>query len=261
MAIASIGAKTYADSAQTSVVAIDGINLTPVGGAFAALLAAKIDEIIAAATGIKASETKTSGALSVDPALPYSLVSVTGTVAFTLADGTIEGQIKEVECTVAASTPLGTLTIATPFTSQSAVHVFTAVGQKLLLVWRAAGWKMLSKTRAGSQAVVVGTTVLTGFDLCNNYALSVTGTVSSTTTKGIPAGTVPGERIHINTPTVASSATGNIAITATNAETNAACTSYANIGNGGTTASKLALTWDGAAWLADELPTGSATLS
>ncbi len=258
MAVASIGAVTYADSAQTTVVAVGGTRISPTSAAFQAILAAKIDEIIVAATGIKASETKTSGALSVDPALPYSNVSVTSTVAFTLADGTIEGQVKEIECTVAATTPLGTLTIATPFTSQSAVHVFTAVGQKMTLV---AGWKMISKTRAGSQAVVVGTTVLTGYDMCYNYALSVTGTVSSTSTKGIPAGTVPGETIHINTPTVASSATGNIAITAVNAETNAACTSYANIGNGGTTASKLTLVWDGAAYVADDLPTGSATLA
>ena len=259
MSVESIGAVTYADSAQTEVVAIAGLSLT--SPAYFALLASKIDEVIVATTGIKAMELITSGALSISTALPYSHVSVTGTVAYTLADGTIEGQIKEIECTVIGGTPLGTLTLATPFTGQSAVHVFTAVGQRLFLVWRALGWKVIGKQRAGVQAVVVGTTVLTGYDMASVYALSVTGTVSSTTTKGIPAGQVGGERIHLSTPTVASTANGDIAITAVNAETNAACTSFGNIGNDATTASGMSLTWNGAAWVPDALPTGSATLA
>jgi hypothetical protein len=240
---------TYADSAQTTIVALGGTAVSPPGATLQATLAAL-------AMAPKASETKTSGALSVDPGTPYSLVSVTGTVAFTLADGVIEGQVKEIECTVAATTPLGTLTITTPFTSQSSTHVFTAVGQKLTLVWRTLGWAMIDKKRAGSQAVVVGTTVLTGYDMASTYALSVTGTVSSTTTKGLPNGTVPGERMKITTPTAASSPVGDIAVTAVTIATNAAATSLAGIN---ATTAQAGFTWNGAAWQCDSLTT--ATLS
>ncbi len=261
MAIASIGALTYSGSTQDTIVAVGGVTLNPPNASFQAILAAKVNEIIAAATGIKASETKTSGALSVDPALPYSLVSVTGTVAFTLADGTIEGQVKEVECTVAATTPLGTLTIATPFTGESATHVFTAVCQKLTLVWRAAGWHMLAKNRAGRQAVVVGTTVLTGYDMAAAYDLSVDGTVHSTTTKGIPNGTVPGEKIHIDVLTAANTATGDIAITAKTtvgvAATNWGSTGT-SLGSAGTaTTAAFCGYWDGSAWQAEVVTTAT----
>ncbi len=250
MSVASLGAVTYDGSTQDTVVAIGGESLT--SSSYFALLASKIDEIIVAATGIKAMELKTSGALSISTALPYSHVSVTNTVAFTLADGTIEGQVKEIECTVASGTPLGTLTIATPFTSQPTTHVFTAVGQRLTLVWRALGWKVIAKQRAGRQAVVVGTTDLAGYDMCAAYDLSVTGTVHSTTTKGIPNGQVGGEEIHIDVLTAASTATGDIAITAKTpvgvAATNWGSTGT-SLGSAGTaTTANLNAYWDGTAW-------------
>lgn len=56
-------------------------------------------------------ETVTSGAIN--PALPTSFVSVTGTQAYTLANGSSLGQRKRLRCTVAASTPNGTVTPAT----------------------------------------------------------------------------------------------------------------------------------------------------
>jgi hypothetical protein len=199
-------------------------------------------------------ETKTSGALTVTAGISY--MSVTGTQAFTLADGTISGQRKTIECSVAASTPLGTLTIATPNSvgSEPATHVFTAVGQRLDLVWLTTGWHVEAKRRSGRQAVVVGTTVLTGFDMCLAYDLSVTGTVHSTSTKGVPNGQVAGERIHLDVTTAASTATGDIDITAKTtvgvAATNWGSTGT-SLGSAGTnTTAVLEAVWDGSAWQA-----------
>jgi len=160
-------------------------------------------------------EVVTGGALTVTT--PLSYISCTGTQAYTLANGTIDGQLKEIECTVAATTPVGTLTVATMDSmggGANATFVFNTVGQRMSLKWNAANaaWHMTAKVRAGDVAVVVGTTVLTGFNMNLVYDLSVTGTVSSTGTKAIPVGHVPGEVIHVNTPTAAATPNGTIAI-------------------------------------------------
>lgn len=55
-------------------------------------------------------ETVASGAISI--LTRSSLISVTGTVAYSLADGLFEGQRKSLRCSVAASTPDGTITPA-----------------------------------------------------------------------------------------------------------------------------------------------------
>lgn len=187
-----------------------------------------------------------SAAGALNPGIATTLLSVTGTKAYTLADGTYVGQRKAIECTVAATTPLGTVTIDDAHTGESTVHVFTAVGQRLGLEWRSTGWKVVEKVRAGSQAVVVGTTVLTGFDMCATYALSVTGTVSSEdATEAIPDGQIAGEFIKINTPTAATIPLGDIAITAITIATNAAATSLAGIN---ATSAQASFMWNGAAW-------------
>ncbi len=54
-------------------------------------------------------ETVTSGAISV--AARTTRLSVTGTVAYTLAAPATKGQRKAIHCTVAASTPAGTITV------------------------------------------------------------------------------------------------------------------------------------------------------
>ena len=81
----------------------------------------------------------------------------------------------------------------------------------------------------GNTAVFVGTTVLTGFNMNQVYALSVTGTVTSTGTKAIPAGCVPGEQIHVLTPTAASTPSGTINIAGTTVATGAAATALSGI--------------------------------
>ena len=85
-----------------------------------------------------APETVTSGVCSLLTVL--TLLSVTGTVGFTLDDGLYEGQIKMFACTVAASTPIGTLTPAN-FVDGTSLN-FDATTETAIMVWTAAGWKL-----------------------------------------------------------------------------------------------------------------------
>ncbi len=197
-------------------------------------------------------ETRTSGALG----LPYTThyLSVTGTVAFTLADGLSIGQRKRIECSVAATSPLGTLTLNDAFASESLTHVFNTAGQVLVLEWTATGWKTIDKKRNGSLTVVVGTDVLTGYDMVETYNLSITGTVSSTTTKKIPDGTVEGEFVWIRCTTAATSPAGSIDITSKLLSGVAATAAAVNA-----TTDYECLRWDGGAW--QELVTNSVTLT
>jgi hypothetical protein len=190
---------------------------------------------------------------ALNPNASHVSLSVDGTDAFTLADGAVGHEI-EIDCIAAANTPLGTLTIATPFTGESATHVFTAVGQSLRLRMLSAGWKVVGKRRVGNQLVVVGTTVLTGFDLCARYNLSITGAVASTGTQGIPDGQVPGERIDVQcTVNTGGTDEGEIAITAVDLD-NAPFTKIDAIN--ATTAHHAQFVWDGAAWQTTVAPTG-----
>jgi len=85
-------------------------------------------------------ETVTSGAL--DPGKRTTLVSCTGTVAYTLADGTIEGQRKTIRVIVAASTPDGTLTPAT-FADGTSIDL-DAVNEEVELEYHASGgWRVV----------------------------------------------------------------------------------------------------------------------
>ncbi len=197
-----------------------------------------------------------AGALSTTK---YTNLSVSGTKAYTLADGATPGQYKVIDCTVAASTPLGTVTITTPLSGESATHVFTAVGQRLTLVWQTGGWHVVGKVRAGRQVVVVGTTDLAGYDMCDAYDLSVTATVHSTSTKGIPAGSVAGEIIHLDVTFAATTPIGDIAITAALGVSTAA-SSWANITD---TQSTIDAQWTGAKWQVIQFTAGGgvATLS
>jgi hypothetical protein len=83
-------------------------------------------------------ETVTSGAVS--PSVPVTLISTTGTVAYTLADGIFKGQLKYLRCSVGASTPHGTITPATP-TGFAALE-FTAAEQSAVMRWNGAAWEL-----------------------------------------------------------------------------------------------------------------------
>ncbi len=190
--------------------AADCVNAICTKGATVGAFCEALPRFLSLPAGFGGASLVTSGAIPVNVRLVE--LSITGPQALTLANGTATGQILDIECTVAATSPVGTLTIATPFGTEAAVYIFHAVGQALRLCWDGTAWKFISKKLAGTLAVVVGTTVLTNFHLTETFSLSVTATVHSTGTKGIPAPQMVGEYIRIVTGTAASSPVGDIDI-------------------------------------------------
>lgn len=167
------------------------------------------------AIGAGVDSISTAGA--VDLTQYETQLTVSGTVAYTMAAPTVAGQKKRLTCVSAASTPLGTVTITSPddtagFVMPSTI-VFTAAGQSIeLIATSALKWRARSVQRAGVQILVVGTTVTTGMVMASSYSLSVTGTVSSTTgsNRGIPDGLIAGEIIAVGQSVAASIPVGNI---------------------------------------------------
>lgn len=139
----------------------------------------------AVAIGSSGIETVTSGALS--DSKEVSLLSVTGTVAFTLAVGLYLGQTKIVECSAVSGTPLGTLTVADMYASEPTAWVFTAVGQRLELIWTSTGWKTQKIVPAGTESLV---TTNTANPLCLVHLVAVDGVNDYIQ----PSGVVPGQR-------------------------------------------------------------------
>lgn len=186
---------------------------------------------------------------ALDPLVPMTLLTVSGTKAFTLAAGKFAGQEKRIICVSAASTPVGTLTITSPETATgmavSATQVFTAAGQEVHLRWSGTKWQMMRTVRAGTQVAVIGTTVLTGMNLCKLLDCQVTGTVSSTTTKSVPDGQYPGDRMYLGCSVAASTPIGNINFTGSTLA-GAAVTDLQAIG---ATTDTVTLEWTGTKWL------------
>lgn len=202
------------------------------------------------ALGAGIDSVSTAGA--VDLTQYETQLSVTGTVAYTMAAPTVAGQKKRLTCVLAASTPLGTVTITSPDDTTGFVvpstMIFTAVGQSVEFVATAAlKWRVQSLRRAGTQILVVGTTVTTGMVLPMNYSLSVTGAVSSavSASRGIPNGLIPGEIVVVSQSTAASIPVGNIEglfLTLANA-------SATDLQAWGATTDTVTLQWTGARWL------------
>jgi hypothetical protein len=184
-------------------------------------------------------------------------LTVSGTKAYTLAAPTFAGQRKRIVCVSAASSPLGTVTISAPDTTTgfacASAFTFDTVGQAIeLQATVGLLWRATRVQRAGGAVnnVVVGTTVLTGFNLWLRYCLSVTATVASTGTQGIPNGSVVGERIIITNSTAASTPVGSI----TGAFTGMIAEAYTTIGAIGVVASTTVVgdcalcEWTGSSW-------------
>lgn len=188
-------------------------------------------------------------------------LKVSGTMAFTLPNGTYEGQLKIIECISAAATPACTVTITTPDATTgfacAGSFYFDTVGQRVTLRWMStagtSAWRAVDIQRAGGTAnnVVVGTTVLTGLNLWASYYLSVTGTVSSTTTKGIPNGSCVGEVMVVRCSTAASTPSGSISLTAITGVGGASTT----LSTFNATSCTATLRWNGAAWEALSITT------
>lgn len=178
-------------------------------------------------------------------------LTVSGTVAYTLAAPTVIGQRKRITCVSATSTPLGNLTISAPDTTTGFVLpslvTFTAAGQTLELIatagllWRA----RIGTQRAGAQTLVVGTTLTAGLVMPAIYLLSVTGTVSSTTTKALPNGLFPGDTCVVGQSVAASTPIGNINFTGLTTAGVAATDLQAF----GALTDTVTLSWTGTAWL------------
>lgn len=116
-------------------------------------------KVIALANAMMASEA-ISAAGALDPDVYLTELSVTGTKAYTLADGTYAGQRKAILCVAAASTPAGTVTIATMSGSRTNVaYVFGAVGQRLELEWTSGGWREREVRAAGRDVPAAASTI------------------------------------------------------------------------------------------------------
>ena len=86
-------------------------------------------------------KTYTSG--KVDVITPVSFLSVTGSTTFSLPAGTI-GQIKILVCTVASTTPVGTLTPVASSNDGYDTIIFNEVGQSATLIYENSGWIVIS---------------------------------------------------------------------------------------------------------------------
>ena len=84
----------------------------------------------------------------IDVTTPVSFLSVTGTVAFSLPAGST-GQIKILVCTVAASSPIGTLTPVASANDGYNIITFDRVGQAVTLIYTNSAWVVLSASRKG----------------------------------------------------------------------------------------------------------------
>ena len=82
-----------------------------------------------------------AGPLSVNTEI--STLAVTGTTAYTLADGLFKGQRKVVVVISGASTPVGTLTPATP-SGFATITALGAQGDTVELIWTGAAWVLAS---------------------------------------------------------------------------------------------------------------------
>jgi len=242
-------AKTYSiDPNIFQPTSLSGVAQSPADRNASAWTRLLLTSNLALSAGFELLDT-TATTLSLD--VFESRLNVSGTMAFTLPDGTVIGQRKRVRCVAAASTPLATLTVTTPETATnyacSSTFVFDTIGQAVEFEWTEnSKWKATTVTRAGGTAnnVVVGTTVLTGLNLWATYFLSVTGTVSSTTTKGVPNGSAIGEQILVGCSTAASTPSGTISITGVTNAGGAATT----LGTCTATTHFATLRWNGAAW-------------
>ncbi len=202
--------------------------------------------ILGAISTAQASDFETvTAAGALNPAVPVTALDITSTVAYTLAVGTTIGQKKRIEVAAAATSPRGTVTLADAFGTESLTHVFTAVGQVLDLEWRSTGWKVVGKRRAGTQVLVIGTTLTAGLDMAAVYDLQTTATVHSLTTMALPSGMIPGEVVSLICTVAATCPVGDIDFVGVSL-VGAAVTHITAIT---ATTDNATLLWNGAAWV------------
>lgn len=110
----------------------------------ASFFPAVLDALIAAnnltaLTDAKNLPNAISAAGAIDPTFRFHTLAVTGTTAYTLANGTYPGQEVTVFVISGASIPVGTVTPASP-TGYATVTALGAVGDLATFMWTGAGW-------------------------------------------------------------------------------------------------------------------------
>ena len=142
---------------------------------------------VVAVTGVQA--LTDSGAI--DLTTEITTLAITGTDAYSLADGLYTGQRKIIRCISAASVPVGVVTPTTTSVlwSQGTVPTtltFNTAGQEATLEWQADGWAVIATKQAGLETVAhTGT----ANPLCAQHSLAVDGTDDAI----IPSGMFTGE--------------------------------------------------------------------
>lgn len=181
-----------------------------------------------------------SAAGAVDPDVYLTELTVSGTKAYTLADGTYVGQRKAIECVSAASTPLGTVTIASMSGSRDDVaYVFSTAGARLEIEWTSGGWRETLVRAAGADTPAAASTLNV---LVANHIVSLTDTMDWV----LPDGTCPGQRqtvlVSANSGTPVGTISGSFY---DNADGSADGTDVSFNAAG----DMAVLEWDGAAWM------------
>lgn len=195
----SAGRAVVANAADIAAGAAIGVCVE--GGAINNIGSVRLGPLGAGTTLQSGIETVTSGALSLYT--DVSFVSVTGTQAYTLADGLYLGQKKRVECTVAATTPLGTLTINDAATGEPTSWVFGHVQQAIDLVWTSTGWKLLAINSAGQDIPAASSTINLLFA---SHDIVITGTMDWV----LPDGEVQGQVQTFNVSAAGTTPVGTI---------------------------------------------------
>lgn len=192
----------------------------------------------AVAIGSSGIETVTSGALSDSKGV--SLLSVTGTQAYTLPNGLYLGQTKVVECSVAATVPAGTLTITDAYSTEPTSYVFNTVGQRLEFIWTSTGWKLQRMISAGTESLSAAATA-------NPLNLIHLVNVNGVNDYIQPSGVVPGQRsIWVVTAGSTGSTVSGLFYTTAGAATGVDLVINA--------ASDMAvISWDGSRWMGENL--------
>lgn len=131
-------AKTDGAGTRSPAGVIVGVDTSGVFVSFALQLAKMVESSGSSGTA-PAEQISASGALSI--VKRSSILAVSGTKAYTLANGTRVGQRKSIFCRSAASTPVGVVTPATP--NNFATLTFSTVNGGAELEWNGASWDLV----------------------------------------------------------------------------------------------------------------------
>lgn len=203
---------------------------------------------IAGLNALVASEA-ISAAGALDPDNYLTELTVSGTKAYTLANGTYVGQRKAIECVSAASTPLGTVTIATMSGSRTDVaYVFSTAGARLELEWTSGGWRETLVRPAGRDVPAAASTLN---PLIALHDIAIDGTDDWV----LPSGTCPGQRQSFKVSAAANTPVGTISGLFYDEDGSADGVDI----NLDAAADMATVVWDGARW--DPIQLVSATIS